>query len=337
LIRANNLYDRKDEFLALGLDDTVRSPLGFDTVYSALRAYKAVYGDLLVPQKFVVPQGDVRFPVETWGLKLGHNVHTIRYYGIYSEHRTKLEELGLNFEVDKNQHYDFLTQIYPALEVYKAVNGNLLVPVKFVILEGDLRFPVDTWGMKLGIIVHNIRSHGDFLKYRERLTALGFSYEIKPLDIRGFDVIYSAFEAYKAVNGDLLVPQKFVVPHGDVKFPPDTWGMKLGHSVMSIRNQGAYSEHKVKLEELGFVYGSVFDVQFDLIYSALEAYKAVNGDLLVPRTFVVPEGDVSFPPETWGMKLGSKVKSIRNRGDYSEHKVKLEELGFVYKKKNQKV
>jgi hypothetical protein len=53
----------------------------FDVIYSALEAYKAVYGDLFVPQKFIVPQGDVRFPVETWGMKLGCNVHTGQYDG----------------------------------------------------------------------------------------------------------------------------------------------------------------------------------------------------------------------------------------------------------------
>jgi hypothetical protein len=91
------------------------------------------------------------------------------------------------------------------------------------------------------------------LKYKERLTALGFVYE--PLiDIRGFDVIYSALEAYKAIHSNLLVPKKFMVPHDDVNYPVETWGMKLGFSVMNIRNQGAYSEHRVKLEELGFVF-----------------------------------------------------------------------------------
>jgi hypothetical protein len=51
---------------------------------------------------------------------------------------------------------------------------------------------------------------------------------------------------------------------------------------------------------------------------------------------VVPQDDVSYPPETWGMKLGVNVSNIRYGGDYSEHRVKLEDLGFVFKK-NKKV
>ena len=42
------------------------------------------------------------------------------------------------------------------------------------------------------------------------------------------------------------------------------------------------------------------------------------------------------PADTWGMKLGGNVNNVRNNGAYSEHRAKLEELGFVYKK-NKKV
>jgi Fe2+ transport system protein FeoA len=217
-----------------------------------LKAYKATHGDLLIPHKFVVPEGDVRFPVDTWGMKLGQNLMSIRCIGTFAEHRVKLEELGVNFEVEKIQHYDFLTHIYPALEAYKAVHGNLLVPYSFVVSEGDANYPADTWGMNLGILVCTIRNNGDHLKYKERLTALGFVYE-SVSDVQ-FDVIYSALQAYKAVHDNLLVPRKFIVPQDDVRFPADTWGMKLGHNVKNIRARGDYSEHRAKLEELGFVF-----------------------------------------------------------------------------------
>jgi hypothetical protein len=245
--------EHKKKFKAL-VANTENKRVNFDVIYSALKAYKAIHGDLLVPARFVVPRVDVRFPVDTWGMKLGSNVHHIRCGGAYSEHRAKLEELGFNFEVEKIQKWDFLTQIYPALEAYKAIHGDLLIPKSFIVFKDDINYPANVLGMKLGSIVHNIRNRGDFLKYKERLTALGLNFEVKPLDIRGFDVIYSALEAYKTIHGNLLVPYKFVVSHDDVRFPAETWGMKLGINVDSIRNKGAYSEKIVKLEELGFVY-----------------------------------------------------------------------------------
>jgi hypothetical protein len=168
--------EHKEKFKAL-VANTESERMTFDVIYLAFEAYKAIYGNLLVPQRFVVPEGDVRYPAETWGIKLGSNVDHIRNQGTYSDHRAKLEELGVNFEVEKINHYDFLTQIYPALEAYKAIYDNFLVPRKFVVPEGDVRFPVDTWGMKLGVCVNNIRNNGYYLKYKERLTALGFVYK----------------------------------------------------------------------------------------------------------------------------------------------------------------
>jgi hypothetical protein len=86
------------------------------------------------------------------------------------------------------------------------------------------------------------------------LEALGVNFDVNRYDVRGFDVIYSALEAYMAVHGNLLVPARFVVPQDDVNYPSEAWGMKLGGNVSTIRSKGAYSEHKVKLEELGFVF-----------------------------------------------------------------------------------
>jgi Fe2+ transport system protein FeoA len=231
-------------------------------IYSALKAFKAVRGHLLVPQRFVVPQGDVRYPPDTWGMKLGRNVDNIRFSGTYSEHRAKLLELGFSFEVEKVQQWDFLTQIYPALEAYKiSIHGDLLVPQSFVVPQGDVRFPTKTWGMKLGAVVQSIRCDKVYVKYKERLTALGFVYE-PVVDVQ-FAKIYSALEAYKAIHGDLLVPRRFVVPQGDANYPSETWGMKLGSNVNNIRNEGVYSKHRAKLEELGVVYiktKRIFDI-----------------------------------------------------------------------------
>ena len=64
----------KDSLDALGFVWDVRST-GFNEVYSALVRYKEIYGDLLVPQNFIVPQGKEHgFPQELWGLKLGGEV-----------------------------------------------------------------------------------------------------------------------------------------------------------------------------------------------------------------------------------------------------------------------
>jgi len=69
----------------------------FQIVYDALKRYKDVYGDLLVPQPFVVPDSK-EWPEPTWGLRLGARVNAIRSQGTFvnnfPERKNMLEELG---------------------------------------------------------------------------------------------------------------------------------------------------------------------------------------------------------------------------------------------------
>jgi hypothetical protein len=44
------------------------------------------------------------------------------------------------------------------------------------------------------------------------------------------EVVKSAFLAYKAINSDMLVPNKFKIEQGNMAFPQETWGMPLGKS-----------------------------------------------------------------------------------------------------------
>jgi Helicase associated domain len=91
----------KEKLRALGL------PLGgtvaandarFQLVYIALKRYKEVYGELHVPQPFVVPEGAKEWPEPTWGLRLGARVNAIRSQGTFvngnPERRQLLDDLG---------------------------------------------------------------------------------------------------------------------------------------------------------------------------------------------------------------------------------------------------
>jgi hypothetical protein len=145
-------------------------------------------------------------------------------------------------------------RVFKALSDYKVVHGDVVVPHKFVVPRCDAAYSENAWGLNLGVNLHHIRVNGVYSEHRDRLEALGVNFDVNRYDGRGFDVIYSALDAYKAVHGNLLVPQKFVVPQDDVNYPPETWGIKLGRNVSNIRNKGVFSEHRIKLEELGLVF-----------------------------------------------------------------------------------
>jgi hypothetical protein len=187
-------------------------------------------------------------------MNLGNILDNIRNLDQHETIHEDLIELGVNLELQHASH-DF-ERVFKALSDYKAVHGDVVVPQSFVVPR-DAAYSKNTWGLKLGRNLQCIRVRGDYSEHRDRLKALGVNFEVKKIDVRGFDVIYSALEAYKAVHCDLLVPQKFVVPQDDANYPPETWGMKLGRNVSTVRNNGTYSEHRVKLEELGFVFKNV--------------------------------------------------------------------------------
>jgi hypothetical protein len=70
----------------------------FQNVFDGLKRYKEIYGDLLVPQPFEVPDKSSDWPAETWGLRLGARVNAIRSQGTFvntsPERRQMLDDLG---------------------------------------------------------------------------------------------------------------------------------------------------------------------------------------------------------------------------------------------------
>jgi len=74
----------------------------FEIIYSALITYKELYGDLFVPQAFVIPSTEP-WPELSWGLKLGARVNAIRSQGTLvansPERRDLLDKLGFTWEL----------------------------------------------------------------------------------------------------------------------------------------------------------------------------------------------------------------------------------------------
>lgn len=85
----------------LGIETSMRAAVNdtrFQRVYDALKRYKEIYGDLLVPQPFSVPEDSEEWPENTRGLRLGARVNAIRSQGTFvntnPERREMLNEIG---------------------------------------------------------------------------------------------------------------------------------------------------------------------------------------------------------------------------------------------------
>jgi hypothetical protein len=144
--------------------------------------------------------------------------------------------------------------------------------------------------------------------------------------------IRAALMKYKELKGDMLVPAKFVVPVNAIIWPEKTWGMNLGEVVKSIRAGKSYKDKREDLESTGFNFNPQKLLHgYEATRAALVKYKDLYGDMLVPTKFVVASDDITWPEETWGMKLGRDVSNIRGGRSWKDKREDLESIGFDFK------
>lgn len=333
-IREGKMYSNMWlDLRSIGFDFNYRK-LNFkcETIYFALLLYKNIYSNILVPYRFIVPSFCDRWPEETWGMRLGTIVGRIRSGQstiLYS--RKELESIGFDYKAQANVYgYDL---VKPALLRYKEIYGNMLVPSSFVVPENRDQWPNKMWNMKLGRIVHAIRTRDDYKDMRDELISLGFNYEPQRLAF-GFNLLSTALQSYKNIYDNLLVPAAFIIPKGHDGWPRETWDIKLGSVVQGIRMRNDYKDHRAALISMGFQYKRLRIVHsFDLIKLAILKYKETYGNLNIQLSFKIPFNDPLWPEEIRGMWLGRKVYLITVGKSYCHMKEEFLSLGLQYKTK----
>eukprot|EP00548_Thalassiothrix_antarctica_P017467 CAMPEP_0194179790 /NCGR_PEP_ID=MMETSP0154-20130528/13185_1 /TAXON_ID=1049557 /ORGANISM="Thalassiothrix antarctica, Strain L6-D1" /LENGTH=921 /DNA_ID=CAMNT_0038895271 /DNA_START=318 /DNA_END=3083 /DNA_ORIENTATION=+ len=240
---------------------------------AAFQMYKAAYGDLKVPTRFIVPEMPP-WPKNAWGMKLGHRVAAIRATGRYvrdsEEKRKVLEDMGFLWQLrtgrdEKNLTGISMQQIVDAINAYKEQNTieseTFTIPKVFMVPDNNL-WPMNTRGMPLGKKIASMKSKS-FRKKNEKvvkkLMDLGIQFDgLNEMNNARFQKVFNALKKYLEINGDLLVPQPYIVPEDSPEWPQETWGLRLGARVNAIRCQGTFvntnPERRVLLDELGFVW-----------------------------------------------------------------------------------
>lgn len=143
-----------------------------------------------------------------------------------------------------------------------------------------------------------------------------------------------ALKLFKSLYRHINVPSFFVVPKSSNKWPSRMHGLKLGYNVRQIRKGLRHTtlEQMTQLQEVGLdLTRSSRQQNFEKTLLALDTHNRLFGDLLVPRYFIVPVGDRSWPQDTWGLKLGSRLNSIRagTSCQSPEQQKRLREIGFT--------
>jgi hypothetical protein len=288
--------------------------------------YKDLKGDMLVPQTFVVPINDITWPKETWGMKLGSVVSTIRAGKSHGDKREDLESIGFDFNLQRRSCGYEANRA--ALLKYKELEGNMMVPTKFVVPNNNITWPEETWGTELGRVVMRIRAGKSWKDKREDLESIGFVFSSQQF---GYEAIRAALLKYKDLKGNMLVPAKFVVPVNDTTWPEEIRGKNLGNIVISIRAAASHVAKREDLESIGFDYNpQQIRYGYEAIRAALLKYKNFKGDMLVPARFVVPVNDITWPKEIWGMNLGTVVRNTRRGISHVDKRADLKSIGFDF-------
>ncbi|CAK4637031.1 unnamed protein product [Aphanomyces euteiches] len=115
---------------------------------AALRVYKTIYGDVLVPQAFVVPSS-IDWPIETWKLPLGRLVGTWRQTEatMSADKRVELDRVGFVWSLAKTKLFSWADKLL-ALETFRRLHGHVQVPPGFVVPEST-EWPKTTWALRL--------------------------------------------------------------------------------------------------------------------------------------------------------------------------------------------
>ena len=80
---------------------------------------------------------------------------------------------------------------------------------------------------------------------------------------------------------------------------------------------------------MGFCF-NISEAKYEVAKAALLQYKKLHGDMMVPASFVVPEGSTLWPHEMWELKLGMIVRNIRGGDSYVQKRSELTSIGFTY-------
>ncbi|KAF0743471.1 hypothetical protein Ae201684P_020061 [Aphanomyces euteiches] len=214
-----------------------------------------------------------------------------------------------------------------------------LTPALFTVPEEE-PFPEDLQGRRFDIsVLRRAKQHGVLdADVVAEFDAIGFAWDGREeLSLQQLEENLEALRIYKSIHGNLNVPSYYKVKEGNTQWPQKFWGKKFGNSVRALRKQQERMDPSRReiLDSMGFVWNAI-QAHWEKNLLALETYKAIEGNLLVKYSFIVPDQDPAWPKDTWNMNLGYLVDTCRRKKESlpREFYDALNAMGFVWKVKD---
>ncbi|KAH9105507.1 hypothetical protein LEN26_014739 [Aphanomyces euteiches] len=210
----------------------------------------------LTPRNYSVPAHEP-FPNELHGktFKIAYIRRAKQDGRLDADIVAQLDAIGFSWDGREGMSMKAWEENIEALRIYKAIHGNLNVPIYYKVDTGDAEWPEKLWGKRLGYTVGTLRKRQERIdpERREILDSMGFVWDAMQAK---WEKNLLALETYKAIEGNLLVKHRFVVPDQDPAWPKDTWNMKLGVLVANCRKKKESLPRNIHdaLTAMGFVW-----------------------------------------------------------------------------------
>ena len=308
------IIDKVEDCKALfeKLEETLSA--SWDMMYEKLVKYYKTYGNVDVPFDYMT---DDFCSLGVWVTRQ-RRIYNGKLAGTLTDEMiAKLDKLGMRWQ----SAYDSMWERnFEAAKKYYEEYGDLLVPADYISKSG----------VKLGKWICSIRS---YRKSSIRMNSLTDEH-IRALDDIGmrWDTVdylwernYNSALEYYHEHGDLDVPASYISPNGVRLWD---WINKL-RKQRQERPESITDEQIRRLDEIGMLWGSKKERQWDKSYSELCRYKRKYGDVDVPASYV-----------SNGVKLYTWLDRQRRlhekgTGCISEERIKkLEALGIEWKKES---
>eukprot|EP00978_Attheya_sp_CCMP212_P041577 scaffold240247_cov62-Attheya_sp.AAC.1 len=307
-LKANPGAVEKLEVLGFEIDGKqAANDARYQMVYNALKRYKEINGDLLVPQPFVCPEDTDEWPEEAWGLRLGARVNAIRSQGTFvknnPDRKKHLEDLGFVWEPPP------LTGSKKRGRKKKLIDEALSGPAPPGMLDGEFAPPTPGRNAK-----DTETESGDSASDMDPGIGAPDEALFGPSSVFGMgEVDQKAVSSWRFDDEDEnMAPQTPEEPEDVYRAPVDLrtslqqakeMAISVG-VIKAIPEENRYSKGKIEREIPWFNDDFGADFVFEDVVEALTVYKSIHGSfdaLLEDDQFVVPEPfatDDGFGPST---------------------------------------
>jgi hypothetical protein len=295
-----------------------------------MKIYKDQYFNLLIPNHFVVPS-TTTWPTKYYGYKLGKYAKKIRAMK-KAKTLTKVESQLLE---DMNFIWDKITykskRIVNAFQKFKEIHDSTQVPKFFIVPHSDPLWPKELAGIKLGMILHNVRHRNHHSRIHSQLKQLGCEWDCFKREVT-FDDIKNALLTFHQINHHYEVGRDFYIKKRDSRYPKILRGRHLWNFLARMEYYHDYAERRSELTEIGYYFRRSRFTNEEL-FEILTLYQnVIDPQMQIPRNFVIPPNSL-FPQRYWYRPLGKVYRRLLLGNSFLTVRSELIQRGLIPEKK----